>query len=296
VAREAVRDVLQHDREVPVGPLDRAEHHDQQSRGGRRDRSALRVRRRRTEGPVVVGQQQAPGQVHPLLADPRVALSLASGPRLHRSPHVLAVVQAEGELALERTQVADVHRQVHPGQALALHHAAQQRFAARAGLGGIHAEPVEQRAGLGDPGDAGRRPVGVLALETRADLRAFLVELARHRLHPDVLGREQTQGEHAAQRGLHGKAQVGCVRLHSHRGHSGDGPRGSGPLAKRYLKTGARGADGDRVPRRAPVELLLTTEWAAGNPFPTQQVGRRCRPRCGLTSLSSPPTRNPDIE
>jgi hypothetical protein len=44
------------------------------------------------------------------------------------------------------------------------------------------------------------------------------------------------------------------------------------------LTGGAGWAAGVGGPGRASVEFLLTTEWAAGNPFPTQQLGRRCRP------------------
>ena len=79
VAGETVGQVLQHRRQVRVHPLDRAEDDDQQPRRVPGDRGAERVGGRRPERAVVVGEQQAPGEVHPLLADARVALALAPG-------------------------------------------------------------------------------------------------------------------------------------------------------------------------------------------------------------------------
>ena len=155
-AGEHFRDVLERGREMRAGALDGAEHHDEQRPSGRGDRGARGVRRRRSEGALVVGQEQPAAEIHSLLADAGIALAVASDAHLDRALDPLAIVETERKLVLERAEVAHVHGRQDARQPFALQHATQQRLAARADLGGIDVELVEQRAGLGDAGDVGR--------------------------------------------------------------------------------------------------------------------------------------------
>ena len=61
--------------------------------------------------------------------------------------------EEECEIVAPEISLAHIHRQVDAGQALALEDAAQQRLAARSGLGRVDVELVEERPGLGDPRD-----------------------------------------------------------------------------------------------------------------------------------------------
>ena len=64
----------------------RAEDHDQRARGRRRHHRPRRVRRRIAERPGVVGQRQASGHVHGVLADAGVFLAVAAEPQRRRRP------------------------------------------------------------------------------------------------------------------------------------------------------------------------------------------------------------------
>src|SRR5262245_12918016 len=155
-AREPVGDPLERRGEVGARPLDRAEQDHEQVPAPGVDRGPERVGGRSPEGTVLVGEQETPGEVHALLADPGIAFPLAPDPRLDRAMDLVPVVEAERDLVFHRAQVAYVHRRVDLRQPLALEHPAQQRFAARAGLGGIEVQLVEQGPGFGDARDVGR--------------------------------------------------------------------------------------------------------------------------------------------
>src|SRR5262249_13594727 len=115
----------------------------------RENRGPSRIRGRRPEWAVVVGQEQSAGQVHPLLANPWIALTLATDAHAHGAFRTGGVVGAERPLMIERAEVADIDDRSHLRKAFALEYASQQGFAARARLGGIDVEPMEQRSRLG---------------------------------------------------------------------------------------------------------------------------------------------------
>src|SRR5262249_8667078 len=116
------------------------------------------------------------GQVHPLLADARVALPRGAHPDPDRAMDGLPVVEPERQLGLQGAQVAYIHRRMDLGQPLALQDAAQQRLRRRARLGGIDVEPVKERAGLGHARDVGGLLAPVERLEAVADGAQLLVE------------------------------------------------------------------------------------------------------------------------
>src|SRR5262245_19589412 len=201
---------------MDAGPLGGTEDDDQEVAGSRMDRGAPRVGGRGAEGPLVIGQQEPAGQVHPLLANPRIALALTPHAHTYGASYQIAVVETQGELAIQRAKVADIDHGSHLRKALALEHASQQRLAARTSLGGIDVETVEQRASLGDTGNVCGLLPRIETLELRNETIALLLEIRGKILIADSLGFEQTERQRSAQGLVEDQLRSSGPRLHRH--------------------------------------------------------------------------------